>query len=145
MSPTKESAFKRAIAYGLKALNNIPRKEGVRALSARNLLNRDQAKKLMVGVKDLEHFGDEAVFIHCDVAKKWFAGLTDAGKTIVIEGEIFGGWYARCSGDTEEDLDNEGEFCSTPSLFDEESDGFDPDCFHEQLIDVAHGEVVFIY
>jgi hypothetical protein len=145
MSPSKDAAFTRAIAYGLKVLNNIPRKEGVRALTARHLLTRDKAKKLMEGVKDLECWGDESIFIRTSVAKKWFAGLTDAGKTMVIEGEIFGGWYARCASDGDEDVDNENEWCSTACLMDEENDGFDPDCFEEQLNDVAHAGVVFIY
>ena len=94
----------------LTTLNALRRRKGQgRPITAADILTLPQARQATG--KALGGWSDDSLFITVGTLVDLYRSLTDAGRLALADKEIIGGWFG---GDYDNEVDEDGAFCSTP-------------------------------
>jgi len=85
-------------------------------LTAADLLTVDQAYEISKkeALRNRKLWTEKTLFIKVETIVSLYKTLDDEGRETLAQDEIVGGWFAGEKWDDEMDLDDDGEYCSTP-------------------------------
>ena len=115
------------------------RKSHAWTVTPADLVTLDEARADWMGEeKDLTGWDDLAVFIPRAVAVRLYESLTPKARDMFVLNEVLGGWFEA----DDDDCDEDGEFCSTPSHSDAVPSVED---YADDTEHCARGALLFIY
>jgi len=127
------------LALALVDLNALPRRKGKgRPLTEADFLTLEQAKE-RTQKAGLNGWSKDSVFIRVETLVELYSSLTNGGRRALANDELIGGWFEE-QGDDE--CDEDGEFCSTPSHNDEVPSVAD---YEEDLEWCSREGILFVY
>lgn len=151
MRTTEQLQALESACFTLNSYRKQKRKEWT--IKPEDLITLEEARELMKPEgKKLEDWSEVAVFIPVSVLDRLYESLTPKSRKYFVLNEVVGGWFSsddaemdengRCTNCEEAVCDEDGEFCSTPSHYNDVPSVGD---YYGEIDWCARGGLLFIY